>query len=231
MTMTRPAVDRITVGRATAFTVELFTPEEIAKVTDAVWHVPGWLRHECWHEPRGNSLATIGEALYRNRDRLDYYTACARAENRALYSCFRLAHERVATFFEQRYGLPVVFAEQLAVPGFHVFEFDAPGSYEGGGWHIDILYTSVPFFKEHPDEVEAVVNFTVPFVLPDGGSGMDFENEGSVVTVPYAAGVMLFTEGEYRHRLAASQCHAAAQRRVTLQGHGVRFRDRWILFW
>lgn len=231
MTMTRPEVDRIAVGDATVFTVELFTPAEIADVTDAVRHVPAWLRHECWHEPRGNGLATIGEALYRNRDRLDHYRAQAQAQNRALYRQFRLAHDRIAGFFEQRYGMPVVFTEELAVPGFHVFEFDEPGRYEGGGWHIDILHTQVPYFADHADEVEAVVNFTVPFVLPDGGSGMDFDNDGTVVTVPYATGVMLFTESEYQHRIAASHCHSAGQCRVTLQGHGVRFRGRWILFW
>lgn len=101
-----------------------------------------------------------------------------------------------------------------------MFGFQAAGRYEGGGWRIDILHTQVPFFRKHPAEVEAVVNFTVPFELPDGGSGMDFEHDGTVVNVPYARGVMLFTEGEYRHQIAALECCAPAQRRITCRDTG-----------
>jgi hypothetical protein len=42
---------------------------------------------------------------------------------------------------------------------------------------------------------------------------------------------MVFTEAEYRHRIGSSHCLRDGERRVTLQGHGVLFRGRWILFW
>jgi hypothetical protein len=235
-----PQVDQIRFGLASAFSVELFTLMEVAEISAAVRDVPAQLRHQCWHSPGVSSMATIGEPLYRNRERFTYYTRCARTENRPLYRHFRLAHERVAAFFEVRYNLPVVYAEELAVPGFHVFSFDGPGEYDGGGWHVDGLHAQVPFFAAHRDEIEGVVNFTVPFEVPDGGSGMDLEDDipgslrrggGEAVAVPYLPGVMTFTESEYWHRIGASHCHEPAQRRVTLQGHGVRFRDRWVLYW
>jgi hypothetical protein len=241
MTATDPAlVEQIRFGRSRAYSAELFTPAEVAEVVDAVQDVPSWLRRDAWQTAGGVAMATIGEPLYRNRERFSYYTECARADNRALYRHFRLAHERVATFFEHRYGLPVVFAEDLAVPGFHLFSFERPGDHEGGGWHVDTLHAQVPYLAARRRDVKAVVNFTIPFELPDGGSGMDLEDDlpcsaqrggGASVRVPYRTGTMLFTEAEHWHRIAASRCLTPYQRRTTLQGHGMRMDDRWILFW
>ena len=241
MTATQ-SVEEIRFGGACVHSAELFTPEEIAEVVTAVDAVPAELRHECWGTAAGKGMATIGEPLYRNRARLGYYTTRARAENRLLYKHFRLVHDRVATFFEDRYELPVVYAEELAVPGFHLFDFAAAGEYEGGGWHIDALERQVPSLFARRADITAVVNFTVPFVLPDGGSGMDLEADvrgappghrggGQPITVPYRVGTMLFTETELLHRISGSRCLSPGQRRVTYQGHGVRLDGRWILFW
>jgi hypothetical protein len=235
-------VEEIRFGGARVFTAELFGPAEVAEVRAAVDEVPSGLRHEAVRTPGVGGMTTIGEPLYRNRERVGHYTACARAESRALYRRFRLAHDRVAAFFEHRYALPVVYAEELAVPGFHVFGFDAPGEYAGGSWHVDALETQAPCLTARADDITAVVNFTVPFELPDGGSGLDLEADvpgapsgrhggGQPITVPYRTGTMLFTESEVWHRISGSRCLSAGQRRVTYQGHGVRLDDRWIFFW
>lgn len=240
MTAIKPRVERTRFGLASAYTVELFTPAEVAEVGAAVREVPAALRHDCWRTSADCGMATLGEPLYRNRERLDYYTASARKENRRLYRHFRFAHERVAGFFEDRYGLPVVYAETLAVPGFHVFTFDRPGEFAGGGWHVDGLYAQVPYLAARQREVEGVVNFTLPIEVPDGGSGMDLEDNrpdsyqpggGPAVTVPYVPGSLMFTEFDHWHRIAGSRCFEPGQRRVTMQGHGVRFRGRLLLFW
>jgi hypothetical protein len=241
MTATQ-AVEEIRFGGASVHSAELFTPAEVAAIVAAVDAVPAGLRHECWGTPEARRMATIGEPLYRNRARLAYYEERARAESRPLYRHFRLAHDRVATFFEHRYGLPVVYADELAVPGFHVFEFGAPGEYDGGGWHIDALELQTPALFARRADITAVVNFTVPFALPDGGSGLDLQADaadarpgrrggGQPITVPYRAGTMLFTESELLHRISGSRCLTPDQRRVTYQGHGVRLDGRWIFFW
>jgi hypothetical protein len=233
-------VEEIRFGGARAFTAELFTPAEAAGIAAAVAGAPAVLRHGA--APGRGGMTTIGEPFYRNRDRPDYYTARARAENRLLYRHFRFVHERVATFFERRYGLPVVYAEDLAVPGFHVFGFPAPGEYAGGGWHVDALETQVPSLIARRAAITAVLTFTVPAELPDGGSGMDLEADvpgappgrrggGEPITVPYRTGTMLFTESELWHRISASRCLTPGRRRVTYQGHGVLLDGRWIFFW
>jgi hypothetical protein len=235
-------VEEIRFGDSRAFTAELFTPAEVAGIAAAVDAVPAELRHQRRDASGAGGMVTIGEPFYRNRGRFDHYVACARAEGHALYRHFRLVHERVAAFFEDRYALPVVYAEELAVPGFHLFGFATPGDYEGGGWHVDALETQVPSLAARGSGVTAVVNFTVPFVLPDGGSGLDLEADvpglapgrrggGQPVTVPYRTGTMVFSESELWHRISGSRCLSPDQRRVTYQGHGVCLDGRWILFW
>jgi hypothetical protein len=232
-------VREIEFGGARAFAADLFTPGEVAEVVAAVDSVPARLRHG---DMPGPGVSTIGEAFYRNRERPGYYAACARAENRLLYRHFGLVHERVAAFFEQRYGRPVVYAEDLAVPGFHLFGFPGAGEFSGGSWHIDALETQVPSLVARRAAISAVVNFTVPFVLPDGGSGLDLEADapgappgrrggGEPITVPYRTGTMVFTETELWHRISGSRCLSPGQRRVTYQGHGVRLDGRWVFFW
>jgi hypothetical protein len=231
--------ERVAFGTAEVFRARLFSAAESVDIVEAVDRVPESLRRPGWNFG-GTGLQTIGEALYRNRQRFDHYAECARADNRPLYQHFRWVYERLAGFFEQRYRRPVVFAEDLAVPGFHLFEYSQAGDHDGGAWHFDLLADQVPFLADHRDEVEAVLNFTLPVEVPSGGTGMDlFDDEpgpgrpggGVGVSTPYVAGVLVFNEREYWHRIGGSTCRRDGERRITLQGHGVQFRGRVILFW
>ena len=171
---------------------------------------------------------------------MDYYTQCARDGNCRLYQHFKEAYEAVARYFEQRYSAPVVFAEDLAVPGFHVFDYPQRGVYSGGSWHFDQLYLQVPYLAVHRAEITDIVNFTLPVQVPSGGTGMDLcdggpdddgQGRGARISTPYEPGVLVFNEHEYWHRIGASTCCGDGERRITMQGHGVCFRRRWVLFW
>jgi len=230
---------RVGFGTAEVFRARLFSPAETAEISAAVDRIPASLRRHGWSSG-SSGMVTIGEPLYRNRARPDYYAECARADNRRLYRHFRWVYEKVAEFFEQRYRAPVVFAEELALPGFHLFEYLRAGRYEGGSWHFDLLHRQVPFLAAHHDEIQAIVNFTLPVEVPSGGTGMDLVDDepgaavpgaGVGLAAPYAPGVLVFNEREYWHRIGASTCLHDGERRVTLQGHGVRFRGRLLLFW
>jgi hypothetical protein len=233
------ATTRVEFGSAALYRARLFSLPELDTISTSLDLVPAALRRTAWNA-MGSSMSTIGEPLYRNRERLDYYARCARAENRILYRHFRMVHETVAGFFERRYGTPVVFAEELAVPGFHVFDYPEAGEHGGGSWHFDALHMQVPWLKAHVHEIGATVNFTLPIEVPTGGTGMDlFDDEpgagpaggGVSTTSLYEPGVLLFTERDYWHRIGTSTSVLEAERRVTLQGHGVQFRGRLILFW
>jgi hypothetical protein len=230
----------VSFGHGELFRARLFTSAEAQEISAQIDTVPVGLRRPSNPSPADGGMSTIGEALYRNRDRMDYYTRCARADNQRLYQHFRGLYERVGLFFEQRYSAPVVFADQLAVPGFHVFDYPQRGVYDGGGWHFDSLYLQVPFLAAHRAEITAIVNFTLPIEVPSGGTGMDLCDEGpgddgqgrgTRVSTPYVPGVLVFNEREYWHRIGESRCLEDGERRITLQGHGVCFRSQWLLFW
>jgi hypothetical protein len=215
------------------------TTTESATVVQEVLSTSPSFRELCWHS--GPDLSTIGTPLYRSRDRFASYTEQARATNGLMYETFRWLYDRVADFFEDRYGCPVDFVDGLAVPGFHLMSYDRAGRFEGGGWHYDQLAQQVPYFAERTAAIEGILNFTLPLAVPSGGTGMDIlaEPDGPAeaggrrpqVRVAYRPGVVLFNDCELMHRIGASVCRKVGETRLTMQGHGVRYRGRLLLFW
>ncbi|MDN5767232.1 MAG: hypothetical protein L0H96_10595 [Humibacillus sp.] len=226
---------RLPLGRNEIYLLPALSEAEAARVAAAVLDPPPELRRACWHV--SESIGTIGEPLYRNRDRPDYYRDRARATNRMLAAAYATLYDRVVALFEERYQVPVVFVEELAIPGFHLVSYSSAGWHDGGGWHTDQLAWQVPYFCARAAEVDGVVNFTLPLIVPSGGTGMDLVDDivGAAdqvaVHVPYQPGVMVLSECEILHRLGPSTSTNAGELRLTHQGHGVLFRGRLLLFW
>jgi hypothetical protein len=225
------STEAIPVGRAGVYLHPLLAAGEAARITASVLDPPPQVRAACWHAAEG--LTTIGRPLYRNRERPAFYAECARATNRLLYNSYQDLYDRIANLFGSRYGLPVAFVDELAIPGFHLMRYARAGLYEGGGWHYDQLAWQVPYFVEHAPEVQGVLNFTLPLAVPSGGTGMDLvdEDTGAEAHVLYQPGFLLFNEQEVLHRIGPSSCLRPGEHRLTLQGHGVLFRGRVLLFW
>lgn len=223
--------EAVPVGGAEVYLHPLLTADEATQLTASVLDPPPEVRDACWHV--GDDLTTIGAPLYRNRDRPEFYAARARATNRLLYASYQDLYDRVADLFEARYAAPVVFADELAIPGFHLMRYARAGRHDGGGWHYDQLAWQIPYFADRPAEVGGILNFTLPLAVPSGGTGMELVDEdvGAEVFLPYRPGVLLFNEAEVLHRIGPSTCRRPGERRLTLQGHGVLFRGRVLLFW
>jgi hypothetical protein len=236
-TGTTPAVTkRVHVGRAEIYLLRALTGAEAARTAAAVLDPPAALRHACWHVDE--NLGTIGEPLYRNRDRQDYYADRARATNEMLYEAYPALYDRIIDLFQERYQVPVAFVDELAIPGFHLMSYDCPGWHDGGGWHFDQLAWQIPYFAKRAAEVSGVLNFTLPLAIPSGGTGMDLVDDSGgsdgnrvEVNVPYRPGVMLFNECEILHRIGPSTSRKPGEVRLTMQAHGVLFRGRLLLFW
>lgn len=220
----------IVVGSNEVLLQRVLSDEESAVATQQLLHPSPVLRQSCWH--LADDLTTIGAPLYRNRDRPQVYADLARTTNRLLYDTYRWLYDRVADVFEHRYSAPVSFVDELAIPGFHLMQYDRAGTSGGGGWHVDQLPNQVRYFADRLDELRGVLNFTLPLAVPDGGTGMDIiANSNDLTHVGYEPGVMLFTECELMHRIGASVCLTDNGHRLTMQGHGVLFRGRLLLFW
>jgi hypothetical protein len=234
-----PAIERVRVGHNEIYLRRVLTGDEAARTAATVLDPSTEIRDACWY--LGDDLSTIGAPLYRNRDHPDFYAERARATNRMLYNAYADLYERVAAVFEARYAVPVAFVDELAIPGFHVMWYDEPGRHEGGGWHVDQLAWQIPYFADRAAEVSGIVNFTLPLLVPSGGTGMDLLDESgdwlskgtepAEIHVRYRPGVMLFNECEVQHRIGPSTTRRPREVRLTLQGHGVLFRGKLLLFW
>jgi hypothetical protein len=229
--MSANAAETIPVGSAEVYLQPLLTADKAAELAATVLDPPAEVRDACWHA--GDDLTTVGAPLYRNRDRPEFYAKCARSTNRLLYATYQNLYDQVADLFEDRYRLPAAFVDELAIPGFHLMRYARPGRHEGGGWHYDQLAGQVPYFVERAAEVRGVVNFTLPLAVPSGGTGMDLVDQAAGVEahVPYRPGLLLYNECEVLHRIGPSNCLHPGERRLTMQGHGVLFRGRVLLFW
>lgn len=231
--------NRICYGRASAFIQEILSAAEVGNVVDAVNEARDILWQGKWDWP-DYRMFTIGEPLYQNCQRLRTYHESARRLNHEIFERFSDLYERLALFFEGRYGSSVLFAEELAIPGFHIYEYNSAGEYDAGSWHFDRGYMSLPVISNAQERVRGIVNFTLPLEVPSGGTTLetcdrqpgDAEcDEYACTAVPYEPGKMVFSEKHYWHRMGPSICLAQRERRITLQGHGINVQGRWVLFW
>lgn len=227
---------RVAVGDGEVFLQQVLSDTECTVATREVLNPPPALRESCWYP--APELLTIGAPLYRNRDRMQAYAEFARATNGLLYQTYRWLYDRVADLYEHRYACPVSFVDELAIPGFHLMTYGRAGRSEGGGWHLDQLAQQVPYFARRPAEIEGILNFTLPLAVPSGGTGMDILTDAPAVAgnpqqvhISYTPGVVVFNECELMHRIGASVSNSDGECRLTMQGHGVFFRSRLLLFW
>lgn len=187
-----------------------------------------------WTE-RGKSFFTLGAAAYldlcgggspaRYRDRGIASNSLIRAEFGPLLG-------QVASALQQAMGAPCVFHKDFALPGFHIFLTRSLDTALRDHLHLDLQHNHFECF----DYDTPSFTFTLPLELPAAGGGIELcladptIKRGRLVEHNYVLGELFVHSGRALHR----RLHRSATpdcRRVTLQGHGVRDREKWILYW
>lgn len=201
-----------------------------------------------WVERGERQFYSLGTAAYLDApDDHPQYLRRARETNRVLGATFGDVYDALRCFFEECLNEPVELARDLALPGFHIFEFDGQTVQHGTAYraHFDFQW-----MHALPGQVpEAVVSFTVAVHQPTGGAALDlwplryqqaFPQVGSVVEyarthqsrrVVYRLGEAVVHDGYILHAIGNSEHERPLGRRVTLQGHGARLGARWALYW
>ncbi len=199
--------------------------------------------------PRGEAFFSLGSAGYLDAvaSRPDYLAGAVRT-NPPLRARFGALYARVCRTLSRRVGAPVTLADDLALPGFHVFEFDGTpldGDRPSTRAHFDLQWLSVlPGIA--PD---ATLSFTVLLETPSGGAALELwpldyadapELEMSVPEYAathvsyrwvYALGELALHDGLVLHAIGTADDPAPVGRRITLQGHGVRLDGTWSIYW
>jgi hypothetical protein len=226
--------------------IDFLTPEECCLIQKEV-HVlrPFWT-------PRYGGLFpifTLGEASYLDAHSDKKYQKIARKNNALLSGHFKFMYDRLAEILSKHYKLPVVYENDLALPGFHVFLshklFETPIA----AAHFDLQFKKVdwPYAKvdlEHP------VSFTAAIILPTHGGGLYFwdifykdhpqsqakelekiSREMEKKYYAYQAGTLIVHDGLFLHQIAPGSDLQPQDERITLQGHGLICDDALHIYW
>jgi|SRR5581483_4698784 len=224
---------------------DLFSLEECDDLSERVLSLrSAWTR-------RGQDFYSLGTAAYLDAtaDRTAYLEA-ARRTNETLRAGFDDTYEILCEFFEDLLGDPVELTGELALPGFHVFEYD--GSPRGGAEEVaGRAHFDLQFMSALPVDVPltGTMSFTVTVEEPSGGAALevwplrysevntiagsvqDYARATPSRRVVYAIGGVTVHDGQVLHAIGASGDPRPRGRRITMQGHAARIDDVWTLYW
>jgi hypothetical protein len=202
-----------------------------------------------WTHRAGGSFFTLGAASYLDAtpDR-SAYDSRALVANSTLAGFFAGLLARIRFFFETFLDDAVSFDPKLALPGFHVYMFDGSDRScddVSQRAHFDLQWMHL-FAGVKP---ESTLSFTLPIEIPTGGATMElwhvtYDHLVRLKTsarshaarhpsqaLPYVIGRIVVHDGLLLHAVGRAEAPAPRGLRVTLQGHGLRRRDGWTLYW
>lgn len=123
-------------------------------------------------------------------------------------------------------------------------------AFVGNPIHCDTAHYFLDWTDSWDVDMANPISFTVTFELPSAGHGIDFWDltwtETShlppdelkallavreKVRFNYTPGRMVFHSGLHYHQVAPLAPMKPGERRITLQGHGLRCDGKWRLFW
>jgi hypothetical protein len=177
---------------------------------------------------------TLGAAVYLDDPRV--YSTLARLINPYISKYFDELIGKVGSYFETETGLPPVFFDNIALPGFHIFDHNA--SNLQGYAHQDTPHLNLFSGTDY----SRPFTFTLPVRLPRLGGGLNTWPDSDVtkhtdpkelpppVYFPYTTGTLYIHDGLMLHQVANNVPIEVDDMRITLQGHGVCFSDSFTLF-
>lgn len=221
-------------------TLAKFTMEEFMTESDAQKLVHRL--HSLKLERRNAAMSTYGTASYLDGGNLENYRSLSAKSNPHVRKNFSDLLEHVLRFFRARTRSHVMYHEQCAVPGFHVFDCNALFAYPVASVHKDMQFLRTGI----EDISEETLSFTLALEVPEGGAGLyTFDSGEANLLVPrplvynlanktyieYKTGWMVTHGGQTYHMIAPSK--QGTGKRITLQGHGVyqTTTDTWYLYW
>ena len=204
-----------------------------------------------WLQRAPVDFYTLGAASYLDGSwELEPYRAHRIALNPVLLQDFPGMYSALKTTLSSALQAEGEFAPELALPWFHVFAV-RPGqamlpatsafAAAGGSIHLDLQYNAHATFWKRFEQVdwEHPLSFTLPLQLPIGGGGLNIWPaslsaldcaEAEPIRVDYRSGEMVWFCAPLWHQIAPLQGATRQDRRITLQGHGLRCDGRWLLY-
>ncbi len=178
-----------------------------------------------------------------------YATNAARF-NGLLTEHFPVLYATLAAVLQQLLQAPVRYADERALPGFHIFEH-APIYAEQRGHvpHFDRQYECIAWPADTRIDFKAAISITLPICLPRAGAGLrvwDLSLQQIQAESPARARELAASAPSHLYRYTPGElvCHRGhllhqimpwpsqpGDARITWQAHGLYYHDAWQLYW
>lgn len=206
-----------------------------------------------WINRAGGMLPffTLGAASYLDASDEDdsLYRQMAAQYNPILSTNFATLYEKLAKKLEELFKMPVSYAEEVALPGFHIFLAAKDFEQKGGATHFDLQFRKIKWPYRDID-FDHPMSFTMAVSLPQAGAGLDywemtyddsmkldreelhqFQKTQKPLYMPYSLGKLVVHHGLLMHQIAPGKELKRPDARMTLQGHGLIADGELRLYW
>jgi len=224
--------------------IDVLSPAECDEVAAAVLS-----ERDRWtsRSPTG-MFATLGVNAYMDlapaADADAAYFGPARGSNLMLRQRFDGLHGKLAEAMETELGLPARYADDLALPGFHIWAGAGIPTQPVTSIHFDLQYQRL-LARPGYARATGTVSFTLPVRLPASGSSLRvwpcrYPQDADRVPVirqtepeivPYHPGRAIVHSGHVLHQIGVTPSVRPGDIRITLQGHGLVVDDELVLYW
>lgn len=215
-----------------------FSGLECRRIADRVRALQHGKNVFAW-EYRNPVMWTLGTASYLDAAGSEQaYDLKASRSNASLIMHFDWVYERLLGTLRNLWE-PRKVDYLKSLPGFHIFRCDS----ELMRWPLASVH------QDHQEQLlawdgraEETLSFTVPIEVPKSGAGLwmweDQESAHPVqlagkkkTFIPYEPGRMVLHHGKNFHLIAPMAEIESNAFRITLQGHAVRIKDHWWVYW
>lgn len=229
--------------------IQLLSETDSASLVESI----DGLRDEWTHRWEGLPFWTLGAASYLDAAErgFAYYAEKARATREVLDREFSSLYASVCGALSDIVEAPAELAENLARPGFHIFDFHPDFMLNKASAHYDLQYELLEWDGYEDVDRDSQISFTLPLALPEAGGGLSLWNldwlEMRELTeeqrrerirdnrkpeeLQYHVGAMFVHGGHRLHQMTPMRQGSAGDRRITLQGHAIRSGSRWLVYW
>jgi hypothetical protein len=194
---------------------------------------------------------TLGAASYLDysTENKELYLQAAERFNPILKSHFPMLYERLTEKLSEILEKPVLYAEEMALPGFHIFLPNKAFEYPVASTHFDLQHQKFKWDYEQVD-LEHPISFTCAIKMPKSGSGLNYwqitqeeaknlstqelellKNSREKLYFPYKLGSLVLHQGLFLHQIAPTKDMQSEDQRISLQGHGILCDDLMRLYW
>lgn len=183
--------------------------------------------------------------LAQSADAQASYFGPARRANKMLRHRFAGLYDKLAQVLRLELGFPTRYAEDLAMPGFHIWISDGIPRQATASVHFDLQYQRLVTRSRYA-KASGTVSFTLPIMLPAYGSSLrlwpdcNYSDNASTFTVlsqvdpeiiNYHVGSAIVHSGLVLHQIGATPVVQPDDFRITLQGHGLVIGKELMLYW